>query len=498
VPMVNQNQPDVTPKTVAKMRAKIAQGTALLMLFAAILACSSIEDVVGQRRGIPTPTVPLFSTATPGGRISVWLVTPTGQSDNPQGATATPFGEVVAPAATATAAFATLQAATATAGATISGPIYQPNDCPDTANPPPPPKPTGFGQYAERVGLYLSAGGAPTVLEALLRSWNAISEGAAVQADTDLTGDGVNEVIVRIYDPLYFQQGASSPGEMLIYGCSQKGYRLLYATGYTPSTMIPELRRVGDMNGDARAEVAFTQQTCTNGFCTQEMQIVTWNAALGTFVSVNSIPMEATNGKISVDDLDKDGILEVKITFEPNPDPAAGPPRRTWDIWDWDGQNYVLALSQADIATYRIHALHDGDVRFNQGNWREAIRAYDRVRDNTRLRSWPTIVNEDVMLRGYATYKKMVAYVAGRSIPNATKVLETLIAENPVGSAGQGYAALGQAFMDTYNQVKDRKKTCASILAVAASRPDLITTLNSYGMNNRSYGLIDLCPFVDR
>src|SRR5258708_21449717 len=138
----------------------------------ASIACSSLDDVVGQPRGGPTPTVPLFATATPGGRISVFLTTPTGQAnDTNQAGTPVTSGQVVGPAATATAAYATMVAATATAGATMIGPNFQPNACPPVAGPPPPPNPHTFTQYPEKIGVYLSAGGPSTILEATLRSW---------------------------------------------------------------------------------------------------------------------------------------------------------------------------------------------------------------------------------------------------------------------------------------------------------------------------------------
>ncbi|HLY27077.1 MAG TPA: hypothetical protein VKQ72_12105, partial [Aggregatilineales bacterium] len=115
-----------------RQHRSLAIAVVMLTLWLATLACSSINDVIGQRNGgNTTPTVPIFATATPGGKISVWLTTPTGQPDQPTQSgqpTSTPPGEVVAPAATATAAYATLQAATATAQAPKTGPVIQPND----------------------------------------------------------------------------------------------------------------------------------------------------------------------------------------------------------------------------------------------------------------------------------------------------------------------------------------------------------------------------------
>lgn len=473
---------------------------ALFVLWMAGLACSSLDDVVGQRRTGPTPTVPVFATATPGGRISVWLATPTGQSGTPSGGpTATSFGQIVGPAATATAAFATMQAATATAGATLVGPNYQPGDCPEVGGPVPPPKPTSFSQYAEKIGLYLSAGGPPTILESTLRGWGAVQEGAVVQSNTDLTGDGIPEIVITLYDPSYFQPGQPSPGQLLVYGCAQKGYRLLYSTLYSPQTTIPELKRVGDMNGDARAELAFAQQTCTSpGQCTQIMQILTWNAMLGAFKPLNDVPMGATNAKIAISDLDGDGILEVSIAFIPPNDPAAGPPRKSTDIWDWDGVNYVLALTQLDPPVYRVHVLNDADMKLGYEDWKEAIKLYDRVRDDQNLLPWPTVVNEPIVLRAYATYKKILAMVSYRQIRAVGDVLTGLQTENPPGTPGEVYATLAQTFMDNYNRTRDRKKACSAVLDVANARPESLSTLNSYGYANRLYALADLCPFTDK
>ncbi len=346
--------------------------------------------------------------------------------------------------------------------------------------------------------MYLSAGGPPTILEASLRSWGAIFEGAAVQADTDLTGDGIPEILVTLYDPTYYKPGTPSPGQLLIYGCSQKGYRLLYYTPYSPSTIIPELKRVGDMNGDTRAELAYTQRLCNGGQCTQVMQILSWNATLGGFTPLNDVPINATNGKVIIADLDKDGILEVQISFDPTPDPAAGPPRRTSDIWDWNGVNYLLALTQTEPPVYRVHALYDGDLHFSQGDWKGAVKLYDRVRDDGKLQPWTLVPNEDPVLRAYATYKKVLAFISAKVPRSADDSLTILQSENPAGMPGEVFATLGQTFMDNYKQTRDRKKACAATLATAATRPDALSTLNSYGTANRTYTLSDLCPFADK
>lgn len=472
-----------------QFRAGIIAACALAM---SALACSGVNDVIGQRPARPTPTAPSFATATPGGRISVMLVDDPG-SGRP---TATPFGQIVAPAATATALSGTIMAATATAGATLAVPLFAPDasECPKLGAPPQPPRPDQFNQFAEVIGRYLSAGGPPALLEGMLRNWNAISDGAVVQADTDLTGDGVPEIIVTLYDPALFQAGQLSAGDLLVFGCAQGGYRLLYGTEAGPGVMIPELRRVGDMNGDVRAELVYTQRTCEAIGCTERLYILSWNAVLGVFRALNDTTVDTTNARIAIADLDGDGVLEVSVSYTPIGDLAAGPQRRALYAWDWDGVNYRLAQILLEPAVYRIHELHDADYRFAHEEWANAIRSYDRVRENGSLLPW-NLPDEAIKLRAYATYKKMLAQIANGQRRNAANTFNALMTENPPGSPGEGYALVAQAFMDNYNRTRNPARACAAALPVITARPDTLIALNSYGYSNRTYNAADLCPF---
>ncbi|MBX3061358.1 MAG: VCBS repeat-containing protein [Anaerolineae bacterium] len=470
----------------------------LLLLLAAALACSSVDDVLGKRPDPATPTPQQFATATPGGRISVSLTTPVDGVDNTE-VTSTPFGQIVAPAATATAVMATVQAATAIAAASNNVTQFQPTGCPPLSGPVPPIKPATFSQYPETIGRYLSAGGPPTILEAMLRSWGALNDWGVVQADTDITGDGVVEVIVTVYDPSLYLEARLSPGQLLIYGCSDGGYRLLFSTIYSGETMLPELRRVGDMNGDVRPELAYSQKFCSSiqiftGLCVQQMSILGWNASLGVFTTLNSQPIDATSSRIAIADIDNDGNLEVLLQYTPGNDLQSGPPRAATDIWDWNGVNYALAITQYEKATYRIHVLHDADYLFAESDWRNAIRQFDRVRDDTSLKPWG-VANEAIILRAYAGYRKMLVQIAQGSRANANNTLNTLLAENPPGTPGEGYAAMAQAFMTSYNRSRNRARACEAVTQVAAARPDTLTPLNSYGYGNRKYSITDLCPF---
>ncbi len=462
------------------------------LLFLAALACSA-DDIVGQRQQVPTPTSIAFSTATPGGRISVSLGTPNAPSGG-NGGVPTQGGQIVAPAATATANAAARSAATATAGAAAIVPLFQPNECPSPASPQTPLRPSSFGLFPQAIALFLSAGGAPTTLETALRAWGAVVEGrGVVQADTDLTGDGINEIIVTLVDPSLYRANVPAPGQMLIFGCDQKAYKLLYGTPYSPNTILPELRRVGNMNGDGRAQIAFTQQVCTLGQCTQSMQILNWNSVIGAFGQLNDTLIDATNARVQIGDVDGDGLLEITITFNPPADVNAGPYRRVVHIWDWTGANYTLAVIQKDAPVYRIHAVYDADAMLQVGDFRGAARAYDKAKDDANFVAWSP--NDPLVLRALVNYRKLTIYAALRQ----TKALDDLVVvmqnENPPGSATEGWGQLATTFGEAYKANRQLKRMCAAVQTFFVTRPDLLTSINIYGLANHTYTAAELCPF---
>lgn len=491
----------LTDQTDRPRRCFPTAGIALVAILAAGLACSA-PILIGQPlpAGVTPTSVPAFATPTPGGRVSVWLITPMGQVAD-SSATAAPIGSIVAPAATATAAFATLRAATLAAAVSPAVPVYQPTECPAAANPAPPARPANFDDYPQTIGLYLSQGGATTTLETILRSWGALTPNrGVVQANADLTGAGFPEVIISLADPSLLNASGPTPGQLLVYGCSQGGYRLLYGTSYNAQTMLPELKRVGNMNGGPKAQLVYAQQLCptVTSACMQTMEIMDWDSVIGTFRHLNNMPIDATGARIKIADVDGDGLLEISLRVEPPSntplDAAAGPPRSYTTIWDWNGANYVQAETIYDAPVYRIHAAYDADFSFDEGNFSAALKAYDKVRDDPNYQPWID-PNELFTLRAYAEFRKLLAYAALKQNHSVTNALTVLQTENPPGSPASGWSDLAGAFVDAYQRVRGLHKICGSAINFMNSRPDILALLNSYGPNNHTYSPAEICPF---
>ncbi|MCZ7546722.1 MAG: tetratricopeptide repeat protein [Anaerolineae bacterium] len=404
-------------------------------------------------------------------------------------------GAIVAPVGTATAAAAIINTATAQAAAPAQQPTYQPGECPAPGNPAPPARPAAFVQYPQVIAQYLSAGGAPTLLEATLRSWDAINDaGGLVKVDTDITGDGVNEVIITVLDPTHADR-QPRPGQLLIFGCDNRGYRLLYASTADPAVSLPVFLRVGDMNGDARAEVVFQTQRCDQPtVCTGAAQILSWDAILGSFQPLNAGLVSAPNAQFSVVDVDGDGILELTVTGGGATGAATGPTRTTAQIWDWDGQSYLLAVVETAAPVYRIHALHDGDAALAAGNYPDARAAYERVLNDEALLPW-TLPNERAYLNACALYRLVLTHALRRDTGQAQAAFDRLTQQYPPGTPGDAFTTIALAFWNDYASSRNAGSACAQARNAAATRPDALSILNSYGTANRQYSVTDLCPY---
>ena len=272
---------------------------AALALAAATLACLSAAPA-----DAPTPAAS-FPTVTPGGHISISLLTPTLAQEPALDAAGTPIG----PVATATAAAATTIAQTATAAVptpTVPGIFASPALCPPAGTPSLPSNPPPFTRFAETMARYLAEGGAPTILEARLREWGALAEyGGLVRADRDFTGDGVPEVLVVVLDP----QNAEFPypGDLYLFGCDAAAYRLLYQAGYARNRSTPLLYAAEDINGDYLNDLVYATQTCEGVRCSTRVEVIEWSLALASFDSLLAEGFSEPAAEVEVRDTDGDG-----------------------------------------------------------------------------------------------------------------------------------------------------------------------------------------------
>ena len=447
----------------------------VILAAASLLAACGGGPLIGSGPGQVATLPAAAPSVTPGGRLVMLM---------PTSAPPTPTTDAVAPPVAGTPAY--LLTAFPAGGVV----------CPDPGNPAPPDLPATYGQFATTINRFLTAGGSVPFLDAILGSWQVIGDDLGLVTDAyDLTGDGVYEVIVILADP-FNAEVSPRPGQMFIYGCGQGDYRLLYASDYGPGFGLPRLLYVGDMNADFQQDMVFFQERCQNNACVQAAQVLTWSAPNDGFLALNVDTVGASDGRFSIQDLDGDGIQEIMIQGGGlSSDISVGPARSSTTIWDWNGHNYVRALSRQDPPVYRIHVIHDADQAIREGDGQTAVQLYEQALNDAQLGSWQ-VPNEPLMLRAYALYRLMIAYAYLEDDRAGLDIHSTLLAEDSDPALpSYAYAMVGDAFWRTYQSTHNLHTACVAALEQVPAYPQAVLFLNSYGAANRSYQVPDLCPF---
>jgi hypothetical protein len=236
--------------------------------------------------------------------------------------------------------------------------------------------------YAEAIQNYLSAGGDPAQLKPLLQAAGVLpdpsmSDGVSV---TDLTGDGINDVVINIAYP-------AKPPEIKtfvvwIYVCDQSDYRRVYETEYPqistvldPGTYVDSIQ---DLNGDSRPEVIYQYISC-GMYCYSDLFIEGWNSTTGQMHQMLRTSFQI--GDYNFTDPDGDGVIDVVVT-DRNGGPAGMEPLRRWQtIFGWDGINFSQRRSVPEAPRFGFEAIQDAAKALDVGDLQTAAILYQKILD---------------------------------------------------------------------------------------------------------------------
>lgn len=482
-----------------------------LALAAAALAC------IGGLPAAPQNDAASFATVTPGGRISVSLLTPTHPVLDVAVLDATPIG----PVATGTAAAATAAVQTQTAPTltpTVAGLLAPPAECPAPGSPRLPAEPPSFSQFDEAIAQYLSAGGAPTIIEGRLAAWGALTDyGGLVRSDRDFTGDGVPEVLAVLMDP--DNQDFPYPGDLYIFGCENGAYRLHYQAGNASNRSAPIILNTttSDVNANGLNDLVYAVQRCTDTVCSTRVEVIEWNLTLSSFDSLLAEDVEEPFAQAEVVDVEADGLSEIRVRRGALASEAAGPQRGGTLTLRWDGARYTVIGDEPPQAEYRIHVLQDAAEALAEGDTSTAASLYRRAATETSLQSW-TYPDEAAHLQAYARFRLIALYASQNNVEAAQAAYDELMAayapqpdappaeegqpppptvEAPVNAAlpGSGFAEMARLFWRSFSANQDAARACQMAEAYARTSPASYEVLNTFGYTNPTVTFNDLCPF---
>ena len=349
-------------------------------------------------------------------------------------------------------------------------------------------------------------------------------------AEQDLTGDGVNELIL------------ADDQMLLVLGCNQGSYQVLLNIAKDDGWVrFFHFILPGDMNLDGVRELITTEQM-GNTNVSHSVTVYAWDGSQfksviqgeEKFIKVTITDYASMYGAsaLEVQDVDRNGTLEL-ILRGGKPFPGSGPENfgRPWrtqmDTYSWNGASFVLSKVAFSAPVYRFQAVQDGDRAVIWGDYAEALDFYQQAifsdqldwwsdeRFNYLIRTWFTDPVETPIptptpdryeysyLAAYSRYRILLLHTLRGYLPEAETVLLALQQKFPQGQPGYEYAVLAGLFWDEYRTSNNLAAACNAAVAYASAHPtEILSYLGNgqfartgYGNQSLEYKPRDICPF---
>jgi hypothetical protein len=352
-----------------------------------------------------------------------------------------------------------------------------------------------FDVYPSLIQDFLNSGATVSELDQALYDLGIASLPTS-NAEADLTGDGMLDRVVSIFDPLSTNMPPS--GKLMIYICQDRQLTLAYELASNPGEGAPGIRYLQDLNADRTAELVESAPACGAATCVESAQILSWDGE--TFRNrLEGVSNDLAYPSISMTDDDEDGIVNLEVTASGAGSVGAGPQRTILRIWTYrpGTQNWVTEGDIPGASSYRIHILHDADTLASRGDLENAVRLYQQAATDITLLDWADPALEQANLGAYGRYRLVVLYTQLSQSPFADAVLNEMerlyLRSSPQGA----YLELAQAFVEGYQQGGISSGCQAAREYSEAHEVEILDPLGpqAFGYGNREYTPQDVCEW---
>lgn len=349
---------------------------------------------------------------------------------------------------------------------------------------------TGYQQFPQAILDYLNAGASPEELAVTLIVNKLGPEEQPVWAE-DLTGDGVREVVVTVFDESQPPQGA-----LLIYDCVDGQYVLSFLVISEQQAHAPRLRHIQDINADGLREVVYSSTNCGAHTCFEDVQILEYDD--GEYLPrLEGSTLEFPYPDIKLTDFDHDGIYSLEVVGTSIASVGAGPQRDSINVWNFDLASSTWKLGEQTLAAspFRVHLMHDAQASMDRGEYLIASLLFQQVIEDENLLEWANPEEEYNSLAAYAYYKRIVAAIFLDDRVTA-EALYSEFEELYANSNQYAYVEMADVFL-TDSETLGLEGGCTSARQYAdANEFVVLTPIGStvYGYANPDFGPADVCP----
>ena len=349
---------------------------------------------------------------------------------------------------------------------------------------------TDYQSFPQVILEYLNAGASPEELAVTLIVNGLGPKEQPVWAE-DLTGDGVREVAVTVYDETQFPQGA-----LLIYDCVDGRYLLAHLVISEQQFHAPLLRHIQDINADGLREVVYSSTNCGAHTCFEDVQILEYDDGV-YLAKLEGSTLEFPYPEIKLTDYDHDGVYSLEVVGTTIASVGAGPQRDSINVWDFDSASRTWQLKSQSLAAspFRVHLLHDAEAAMDRGEYLIASLLFQQVIEDENLLEWAEPEEEYNNLAAYAYFKRVVAAVFLDDRAAAERLFSEL--EDEFARSDQyAYVEMAEVFLEESAASGLEDGCTAARLYADANEFVILTPLGSevYGYANPDLGAADVCP----
>jgi hypothetical protein len=368
----------------------------------------------------------------------------------------------------------------------------------------------------------LNNGGIKQLLEEMDCQYSSVCLESQI-ASTDITGDGVPELILS---------GGIPIGRVFVFGCEQGQYVTLLREPAIYDT-APEIIVIEDMNLNGMNDLVIKQVTCHYCFAARvyewdenQFSSLVWEEIYPGSGEYHDLAELNGYGAVYVDDLDSNGITEIVLeggipSWFGGTSGNDGPYRSQTIVYTWNGENYISISKQYEAPRFRFEAVQDGDVASERGDYDKAMTFYHDTIYSDTLKSWtydvwfgtftdpeyeccsPPDINEMPFneieysqLAAYSWYRIMLLHLLRGQENDAQIVYKTLLDEYSIENAGYPYVQLATEFWSEYQVSQDILLACDKAIMFAEQNEGILIPLgNNHGMFSRYYKPEMVCPF---
>ena len=350
-----------------------------------------------------------------------------------------------------------------------------------------------FDIYPPEIFSFLNGGGSAKDLDQALYSLGIANLPVPVGV-SDMTGDGIEDVVVSIFDPRSVLQPPA--GLLLIYICDQQGYRLAYQEDTRPNQGAPGIRYLQDMNADGISDLVLSSASCGAHTCFERVQLISWEA--GEFINrLVGETIDLPYPTIYLEPAQDSGIYDLHISGSGLGSVGAGPQRNITRVWTYEAGSLRWLVSSVvfEPSSYRIHVLHDANSAFKNGEFKEALLLYNRAISDSTLQDWSDPAGEQAWITSFARYQLVVLYTLQDQGTFANLTLDEMNASISPESQQHGYFEMATLFLEGFRK-GGVEEGCAAAIEYAAAHTELLEPLGPqvFGYGNPPITPEQVCP----